>query len=209
MSTSATAIPTAAAEAIRLKVRRAHIFATRLPAAAVMAVLAWSLAACASRDEVAEAPPAATGEATSSPTAPRPSSQPVTTNEGSAAAAPAGERPEGSPNACLMQGGERLNVTPLRGHGTEPFWNVRIEGRCVTYTHPDDETGNPVSTRVWTRYMPGPVGGTWSGALDGQRFVLRIFAEPDCSDGMSDEIFPLAVALTVRGELRHGCAKPI
>ena len=50
-------------------------------------------------------------------------------------------------NACLMQDGERLSVAPLRGVGTEPFWAVQIEGRCVTYSHPDDQRG----TRVWTR----------------------------------------------------------
>ena len=175
--------------------------------AIAMALLALFLTACESREDAAEAP-AATGKAAPSSVAPAPASPPATASE-AAAAVPADSRPASSANACLMQGSERLNVTPLRGHGTEPFWNVRIEGRCVTYTHPDDETGNIVSTRVWTRYMPGPAGGTWTGALDGQRFVLRIFAEPDCSDGMSDEIFPLAVALTVRGELRHGCAKPI
>ncbi|MEA3016341.1 MAG: hypothetical protein QOI38_1063 [Sphingomonadales bacterium] len=116
----------------------------------------------------------------------------------SAGAAPAG--------ACMMQGSERLRVAPLRAVGTEPFWGARIEGRCVTYSHPEDQAG----TRVWTRYAPGPGGGgTWSGALGGRPFELRARPRPGCSDGMSDTSYPIAVDLLVGGERRHGCAAPL
>ena len=97
-------------------------------------------------------------------------------------------------------------MTPLRAVGTEPFWGARIEGRCVTYSHPDDQAG----TRVWTRYAPGPAGGgTWSGALGGRRFVLATRPAPGCSDGMSDRRYPIAVELLVGGERRSGCAEPL
>ena len=177
----------------------------RLPAAAVMAAVALSLSACDGRDDAARIPPAPTGDAVPSSAPPTPSFPAVTANEGSAAVAPPAGTPAGRANACLMQGGERLSVSPLRGLGTEPFWSVRIEGRCVTYSHPEDQAG----TRVWTRYAPGPGGGTWSGALGGRRFELRIRAEPGCSDGMSDKRYPLAVELTVNGERRRGCAEPV
>ena len=112
--------------------------------------------------------------------------------------------PPGGP--CRMLGNERLTVAPLRAVGTEPFWGARIDGRCVTYSHPEDQAG----TRVWTRYTPGSGGGgTWSGALDGRLFELRIRPEPGCSDGMSDTRYPLAVDLVVGGERRRGCAAPI
>jgi uncharacterized membrane protein len=104
-----------------------------------------------------------------------------------------------------MQGSERLQLAPLRAIGTEPFWGARIEGRCVTYSHPENQAG----TRVWTRYTPAPNGGTWSGALGGQRFELRTRAAPGCSDGMSDRRYPIAVDLQVGGERRQGCAEPL
>jgi uncharacterized membrane protein len=108
--------------------------------------------------------------------------------------------------ACLTQGTERLRVRPLRAVGTEPFWGARIEGRCVTYSHPEDQKG----TRVWTRYTAAPGGGgTWAGALGGRRFELRARAAPGCSDGMSDRRYPLAVELMVGGERRQGCAEPL
>jgi uncharacterized membrane protein len=108
--------------------------------------------------------------------------------------------------ACSMQDGERLPARRLRAVGTEPFWGARIEGRCVTYSHPDDQKG----TRIWTRFTAGPGGGgAWSGALGGKRFELRARPAPGCSDGMSDRRYPLAVDLVVAGERRQGCAEPL
>lgn len=118
-------------------------------------------------------------------------------------AAPAPPPPKMS--ACLVQDGKRLAVAPVRAIGTEPFWGAAVEGRCVTYSHPEDQPG----TRVWTRYTAGAGGSaTWTGALGGRPFVLTLRPQPGCSDGMSDRRYPLAAALTVNGEQRTGCAFP-
>ena len=122
---------------------------------------------------------------------------------GTDGAVPSGTRAD--VGACYMQGSERLQLAPLRAIGTEPFWGARIEGRCVTYSHPENQAG----TRVWTRYTHAPNGGTWSGALGGHRFELRTRAAPGCSDGMSDRRYPIAVDLQVGGERRQGCAEPL
>lgn len=123
--------------------------------------------------------------------------------EHASAALQAASKPTPSTSPCLVQDGEALR-TSLKAVGTEPFWAARIEGRCVTYSHPEVQKG----TRVWTRYTPGPVGGTWAGALGGQPFQLRINPTRKCSDGMSDKVYPITVELTVHGEQRHGCAEP-
>lgn len=112
--------------------------------------------------------------------------------------------PAASASPCMAQDGKPLRVAAVRAIGTEPFWNARVEGRCVTYTHPEDQKG----TRVWTRYTPGPGGGTWSGSLGGGRFELRILPGRGCSDGMSDKRYPLKAELVVGGERRTGCAEP-
>ena len=121
-------------------------------------------------------------------------------NEAAAApaAAPAGAGP------CLVQDGEPLKTKPLRAVGTEPFWGARIEGRCVTYSTPEDQAG----TRVWTTFRGTAEQGSWTGALNGKRFELRTRPQPDCSDGMSDTVYPIAVTLLVGGEQRRGCALP-
>jgi len=107
--------------------------------------------------------------------------------------------------ACLTQDGKPTPANRLRAIGTEPFWGARIEGRCVTYSHPEDQQG----TRVWTRFSGTASNGSWSGALGGSPFVLSTRAQAGCSDGMSDNRYPIAVTLTVGGERRTGCAEPL
>lgn len=105
----------------------------------------------------------------------------------------------------MIQDGAVLEVTSLRAIGTEPFWGARVEGRCVTYSTPEDQKG----TRVWTRYNAGPRGGIWTGTLRGKQFKLSTRSAVNCSDGMSDNRYPVAADLTVNGESRHGCAEPV
>ena len=107
--------------------------------------------------------------------------------------------------ACLTQDGRPVPANRLRAIGTEPFWGARIEGRCVTYSHPEDQAG----TRVWARFTGSAANGTWTGSLGGSPFVLKTRPQAGCSDGMSDNRYPIAVTLTVGGEQRSGCAEPL
>jgi uncharacterized membrane protein/predicted small lipoprotein YifL len=125
--------------------------------------------------------------------------------EGAAPPAAPAAGPAASASPCAVQDGKALRVAAVRALGTEPFWNVRVEGRCVTYSHPEDQKG----TRVWTRHTPGPGGGTWSGSLGGSRFELKVRPKRGCSDGMSDRRYPLEAELVVGGERRSGCAEPL
>jgi uncharacterized membrane protein len=125
--------------------------------------------------------------------------------EHATAALQAGSKPTPSTSPCLVQDGELLRISPLRAIGTEPFWGARIEGRCVTYSHPEDQKG----TRIWTRFNTGPQGGVWIGTLAGKSFVLRTRPAVNCSDGMSDKRYQLSVDLVVNGEERRGCAEPM
>ncbi len=110
---------------------------------------------------------------------------------------------QGGVSACLTQDGRAIAANTLRAFGTEPFWGAQVEGRCVTYSHPEDQAG----TRVWTTFSGSAANGVWSGALDGQPFVMRTRPQPGCSDGMSDTLYAIAVSLTVGGEQRSGCAE--
>ena len=121
---------------------------------------------------------------------------------------PAPADPPSSPargSPCLVQDGKAVPANAIRGVGTEPFWGVRVQGRCVTYSHPDDQAG----TRVWTKFSGSKTNGTWSGSLGGKPFVMRTRPQAGCSDGMSDRRYPIAVSLTVGGEQRSGCAEPL
>lgn len=121
-------------------------------------------------------------------------------NEG-AAALPAAPKE----SACRVQDNAVLPNEPLKVVGTEPFWGARIDGRCVTYSTPENQTG----TRIWARFTPGADGGTWTGAYEGKPFELRTRAVKSCSDGMSDTIYPIEADLKVSGEALRGCAVPL
>jgi uncharacterized membrane protein len=154
-------------------------------------------------------PPAATEsaeqareEAPSAPVQPSsPATEPEAPSSSASAAAPAPARPH-STGACDRQGDQALPQLRLKAIGTEPFWGAEIRGRCVTYSAPEQ----PEGTRVWTRWTGTGDVGRWAGALNGRPFTLTTRAEPNCSDGMSDRRYPLAVELHVGREVRTGCA---
>ncbi len=123
-------------------------------------------------------------------------------SEGDEPAAPTPTPATGSP--CLNQEGEPVPVNAIRAVGTEPFWGARVEGRCVTYSHPEDQAG----TRVWTKFSGSASAGSWTGTLNGKPFVMTTRPQAGCSDGMSDKVYPIAVSLSVGGEQRSGCAEP-
>jgi uncharacterized membrane protein len=110
---------------------------------------------------------------------------------------------EATAGACRMQDGKAIPPNLLKAIGTEPFWAARIEGRCVTYSHPEDQAG----TRIWTQFTGSRDNGVWTGFYANRRFVLRTRPQAGCSDGMSDNRYPIAVSLTVAGEERSGCAE--
>ena len=118
------------------------------------------------------------------------------------AARTAQSKPAASTSPCLVQDGELLRIPKQKALGTEPFWAATIEGRCVTYSTPENQQG----TRIWTRVGTGPMGPIWSGSYEGKPFVLRIQPAVRCSDGMSDRVYDLEAALIVAGEERKGCA---
>lgn len=102
-----------------------------------------------------------------------------------------------------MQDGKQIEAMKLHAIGTEPFWGADVNGRCVTYSTPEDQQGS----RVWTQFSGSADNGSWTGFLDNQKFVMRTRPQPGCSDGMSDKRYPVAVTLTVGGEERRGCAE--
>lgn len=114
---------------------------------------------------------------------------------------PSAPPPAIAAGACRTQDGEDLPRKRFRAVGTEPFWGAEVDGRCVTYSTPENQVG----TRVWTHYDASANG--WEGALDNRLFRLTIKAHEGCSDGMSDRSYPLVAIVEVGGEERRGCAE--
>ena len=112
--------------------------------------------------------------------------------------------PNASTHPCHVQDGRLLRLS-MRALGTEPFWNAKVDGRCVTYSTPENQAG----TRLWTKVGDGPDGPIFAGAYEGRPFTLVLRPKPGCSDGMSDRRYEWEATLTVNGETRRGCGETI
>ncbi len=80
--------------------------------------------------------------------------------------------------------------------GTEPFWNLLIGGREITFTAPEKQ---PV-----TQPTPKPIIGIAGEIYRTPRIDVNI-VHAQCSDGMSDRVYPDKVQVTVDGKRFNGC----
>jgi uncharacterized membrane protein len=85
---------------------------------------------------------------------------------------------------------------PYHAVGTEPFWDLLIEARNVTFTLPGSE---PVLQRT-----PQVIHGISGEIYQTPRINVNI-VHGACSDGMSDRAFPDKVQVTVDGHRFNGC----
>ncbi|HSD17280.1 MAG TPA: hypothetical protein VLC71_08500 [Thermomonas sp.] len=108
----------------------------------------------------------------SAPPSPTAGSPPTATAP-SASGVPAAKRAPGQEHA------EPLRI--FRAFGTEPFWNVNVEGSRLTYTTPEDQAGMVMEGA--RRALAD--GVEIAGEHDGKAFVLTV-TTGTCSDGMSD-----------------------
>jgi uncharacterized membrane protein len=122
-----------------------------------------------------------------------------------AAPAPIADAPvhDAVPTAKRMAGSE--SADPLwifRAFGTEPFWNVQVEGKTLTYTTPEDQAGQVMQGE--RRAIAG--GVEINGSHDGKPFLLTI-AKGECSDGMSDNVYELTAEFRYDDMDYKGCAE--
>ena len=84
--------------------------------------------------------------------------------------------------------------------GTEPFWNLTVEGDKGLWTTPENQPG---TTFAVTRFA-GNNGLGLSGTLDGKELTATL-TPGECSDGMSDRTFPFVATIALGGETLKGC----
>lgn len=110
------------------------------------------------------------------------------------------EAPADAPAPASL-GGVDLNQ-PLRALGTEPFWSVDITKDAMVYTGVDGQAqraGDP-------RPVVQGTTAVYTGATDdGTAMVVTLIAT-ECSDGMSDRIYPLTAKVELGEVSLNGCA---
>ena len=88
-------------------------------------------------------------------------------------------------------------AAPYRALGTEPFWNVLIDERNITFIQPDAQ---PIAQPT-----PPVIHGFAGEIYQTPRINVNIVHSPGCSGGMSDRVYPDRVQVTVDGRQFNGC----
>ena len=89
----------------------------------------------------------------------------------------------------------------IRFTGTEPFWGGEVTGDELRYTTPENQEGAVIAVERFA----GNNGVAYSGVLNGSAFDMTV-TPGQCSDGMSDRMYPFTVTLKIADETRGGCA---
>lgn len=85
---------------------------------------------------------------------------------------------------------------PYHATGTEPFWNLLIDERDITFIEP-----NAAPIR---QPKPQAIVGIAGEIYQTPRINVNI-VHGRCSDGMSDRVYPDKVQVTVDGRRFNGC----
>ena len=85
---------------------------------------------------------------------------------------------------------------PYHAVGTEPFWNLLIDEHNITFVEPEKA---PV-----TQPTPKVIIGIAGEIYQTPRINVNI-VHGQCSDGMSDRVYPDKVQVSVDGKQFNGC----
>lgn len=101
----------------------------------------------------------------------------------------------------------RRRGVAFKGLGTEPFWSLEVDGGATPDLRLDLDMGER-KLRVPAAHALAPGDGADAGyageAEDGSPVTLRI-RRAQCSDGMSDRVYPAAITLAVGPQTYEGC----
>jgi uncharacterized membrane protein len=105
------------------------------------------------------------------------------------------------PAGPVVIGGVEL-ARPIRALGTEPFWGVEIKPDELVYSgvdRPETKIANPGPRMEGANVV--------IAAMDagGEAFTVTL-RDAECSDGMSDRVYPLEAEVKYKGETLKGCA---
>ena len=113
------------------------------------------------------------------------------------------QAPEAAPSAEPAPVLAGVDLTqPVRVLGTEPFWGLDITPAGLVYSgldRPEQRADNGGPDILGT-------SASWSETTDaGVELKVDLFAT-ECSDGMSDRVYPLTARVEIGGETLAGCA---
>lgn len=119
--------------------------------------------------------------------------------------APGNPAPPPSPTASDAATDAPAFPASFRALGTEPFWAVHVGPDRLRYMTPEDQQGQSVP---YTREQTAIDEVVLTARVGGKDLVLK-GRMAECSDGMSDVVYPYAVTLSLGGQQEEGCARPV
>lgn len=108
-----------------------------------------------------------------------------------------------APTAKRAAGQEHVPLLAWRAFGTEPFWNVRVDGDTLVFTTPEDPSGR---TFTGTHALQADGGVHYEGRDGDHAFSLDI-VKGECSDGMSDNRYALVATFRYGDADYKGCGE--
>ena len=105
------------------------------------------------------------------------------------------------PQAAAVLGGVDLGQ-PVRALGTEPFWSVEITPDALIYTRVDQPTQRAPNRGATVQ---GTVA-TFASSTDLNQALNVVLIATECSDGMSDRVYPLTARVEIGDDTMTGCA---
>lgn len=114
---------------------------------------------------------------------------------------PAPEPDEPTPPPSVTLGGVDLGQ-PLRALGTEPFWSVAITPTELKY----DGVDRPLQTATNAGPVVQGTTAVFTAMTDQNNALVVTLIDTDCSDGMSERLYPLTAKVEIGGETLSGCA---
>ena len=95
----------------------------------------------------------------------------------------------------------------MQALGTEPFWSFEIVGERLAYTSPEQPDPVTIEAHLTAVGKHGDGGLLYEGRMGGRPVGLTIRAG-QCSDGMSDTVYPYKASFTWGDDpAREGCAR--
>lgn len=113
------------------------------------------------------------------------------------------DKPESAPlpEAAPTLAGVDL-AKPVRALGTEPFWNIEITQDALIYNRMDQPTQRAPNRGATVQ---GTVA-TYVTTTDLNNALNLVLIATECSDGMSDRVYPLTVKVEIGDDELTGCA---
>jgi len=89
--------------------------------------------------------------------------------------------------------------------GTEPFWSVTVSRSGLVYSTPDAKNRKyPYTAPIAASNRPIDFVRVYK--LNGQTSGLLVIKKGNCSDGMSDKVYPYDATVILGNQVREGCA---